>query len=545
MKKILGASIGNCIHVSGVLNFLDLAVRLGFKTIYLGSAISIKELIGGILETNPDIVAISYRLGKEPLKRLLYELENELKKNNLLENKIYIFGGTKETGDGAREFSFIYKVFDGTEEIEDVIDFLKSLKGEIIKKEIDKKHYPNTLKERINWKSPFPLFRHHIGLPDLELTIKEIEILADSGIIDIISIAPDQNCQSYFFEPEKMDPKQDGAGGVPLRKKEDFIRLYNASRRGNFPLMRCYSGTKNLIKFSKLLKETINNAWSAIPLTWYSELDRRSDRELLSAIKENMMAIEWNAKNGIPVEINESHQWELRNAPDTIGVATSYISALIAKKLGVKEYVAQYMLNTPPNISPKMDIAKAFAKIELVESLHDENFISYRMIRTGLLSFPADPYSAMGQLVSSMFYGSFLKPHIIHVVSYCEALYPAKSKEIIESIKMVKRAYVLSSWGLPNFLADPEIQERKEELKESAKIILSAIKSIAKKEEDFLSPENIYDAVRYGILDAPALRGSSVAKGLVKTKIINGANCCVDDRGNLITEKERIERLFL
>jgi methylmalonyl-CoA mutase cobalamin-binding subunit len=543
VKKILGASIGNCIHTVGVLNFLNLAEKLGFKTIYLGGAVSIKELIGAIIETNPEIVAISYRLGKDPLKNLLLDLERELKNKNLLENRIFLFGGTKETGETAREFSFIYKVFDGTEEIEDVIDFLKIIQGEIIKKK-EKKEFPQSLKERINWKSPFPLFRHHIGLPSLEETIEEVEKLADSGLLDIISIAPDQNTQSYFFEPEKMDPKQDGAGGVPLRKREDFLRLYNATRRGNFPLLRCYSGTRNLIEFSKLLKETINNAWSAIPLTWYSELDRRSDRELLSAIKENMLAIKWNAENGIPVEINESHQWELRNAHDAIRVATCYISALVAKKLGVKEYVAQYMLNTPPNISPKMDIAKALAKIELVESLHDENFVSYRMIRTGLLSFPADSYSSMGQLVASMFYGSYLKPHIIHVVSYCEALYPARSKEIIESVKMVKRAYILAQWGLPDFSSDPEICERKEELKEEAIFILSAIKSLAKSEEDFLSPENIYNAIKFGILDAPLLKGFSIAKGEIRTSVINGANFCVDERGRILKEKERIERLI-
>lgn len=543
MKKILGASIGSCIHVAGVLNFLNLAERLGFKTIYLGGAVSISELIGAIMEVNPEIVAISYRLGGEPLRNLLLDLEKELKDRNLMENRLFLFGGTKETGDVAREFPFIYKVFDGTEEIEDVIDFLKSVQGEVVNKE-EKKEYPNTLKERISWKSPFPLFRHHIGLPNLEETIKEVEVLADSGLLDIISIAPDQNAQSYFFEPEKMDPKQDGAGGVPLRKRDDFIRLYNASRRGNFPLLRCYSGTRNLISFSKLLKETINNAWAAIPLTWYSELDRRSDRELLSAIKENMHAIKWNAENEVPVEINESHQWELRDAHDSLGVATCYMAALMAKKLGVKEYVAQYMLNTPPNISPKMDIAKALAKIELVESLHNEDFISYRMIRTGLLSFPSDPYSAMGQLVSSMFYGSYLRPHIIHVVSYSEALYPARSKEIIESVKMVKRAYILASSGLPDFSLDPEVQERKEELKEEALVILSAVKSLAKSEEDFLSPENIYNAIKCGILDAPGLKGFSVAKGEVKTRIINGANYCVDDRGKIIKEKERIERLL-
>jgi len=44
-------------------------------------------------------------------------------------------------------------------------------------------------------------------------------------------------------------------------------------------------------------------------------------RELLSAIKENMEGIKWNGENGVPVEVNDSHQWELRNAHDTLAVS--------------------------------------------------------------------------------------------------------------------------------------------------------------------------------------------------------------------------------
>jgi len=115
-----------------------------------------------------------------------------------------------------------------------------------------------------------------------------------------------------------MDPKQDGAGGVPIRSREDFERLYEVSRCGNYPLVRCYSGTRELLKFSRVLKETINNAWAAIPLMWYSDLDRRSERPLLDAIRENMEAIRWNAENGVPVEVTDSHQWALRLAHDAV-----------------------------------------------------------------------------------------------------------------------------------------------------------------------------------------------------------------------------------
>lgn len=537
-KKIVGAAIGNDIHVAGLLNFLNLAKNEGFEIHYLGGAVPIEKLIGAIIEVDPQIVAISYRLGEEPLKNLLNEFLDKIKQLKK-ENIKFVFGGTIETGKVAREYSLFERVFDGSEEIEEVLNFLKG-RG----KEIKEEDYPQTLWERVEFKKPYPLIRHHIGLQTLEETIEEIKKLAESKLLDIISIAPDQNCQSYFFEKEKIDEKLSGAGGAPIRTEEDFRKLYEASRRGNYPLMRCYSGTRNIVKFSKLLKETINNAWAAIPIFWYSELDRRSDRELLSAIKENMEGIKWNAQNGVPVEVNDSHQWELRNAHDSLAVADSFLVAYIAKKLGVKYYIQQYMLNSPPNLSPKMDIAKSLARKELVESLQDENFKVYTMIRTGLLSYPSDPYQAMGQLVSSMFYGSYLKPDIIHVVAYTEAIKRATSKEIIESIKMVKRAYLLADSGLPNFYEDREIKNRVLELKDEAMYLIEKIKELGKgKEEPLLDPETLFSAVETGIFDAPGLLGFSVAKGKIRCEVINGANYAVDDNGNILKEKDRLKRL--
>ncbi len=537
-KKIVGASIGNDIHVAGLLNFLNLAKKEGYEIVYLGGAVPIEKLIGAIVEVNPDLVAISYRLGEEPLKNLLDEFIEKLNKIDKKGLK-FVFGGTIETGRVAKNYKIFEKVFDGSEEVEDVLNFIKGGGSKI-----EEKEFPQNLPDRIKFKEPYALIRHHIGLQTMEETIEEVKKLSESKLLDIISIAPDQNCQSYFFEKEKMDEKLSGAGGAPIRSEEDFKKLYEASRRGNFPLMRCYSGTRDMVKFSKVLKETLNNAWAAIPIFWYSDLDRRSDRELLSAIKENMEGIKWNGENGVPVEVNDSHQWELRNAHDTLAVFDSYLVAYIAKKLGIKHYIQQYMLNTPPNLSPKMDIAKSLARMELVESLDDENFKTYRMIRTGLLSYPSDPYQAMGQLVSSMFYGSYLKPHIIHVVAYTEAIKRATSKEILESIKMVKKAYLLAETGLPDFIQDKDIRNRVDEIKDESLYLIEKIKEIGKDKKDpLIDPETLYNAVKLGILDAPGLTGFSVAKGEIRCEVINGANYAVDENGKILKEKERLKML--
>ena len=537
-KKIVGASIGNDIHVAGLLNFLNLAKKEGYEIVYLGGAVPIEKLIGAIIEVNPDLVAISYRLGEEPLKNLLDEFIEKLNKIDKKGLK-FVFGGTIETGRVAKNYKIFEKVFDGSEEVEDVLNFIKGGGSTV-----EEKEFPQNLPDRIKFKEPYALIRHHIGLQTMEETIEEVKKLSESKLLDIISIAPDQNCQTYFFEKEKMDEKLSGAGGAPIRSEEDFKKLYEASRRGNFPLMRCYSGTRDIVKFSKVLKETLNNAWAAIPIFWYSDLDRRSDRELLSAIKENMEGIKWNGENGVPVEVNDSHQWELRNAHDTLAVFDSYLVAYIAKELGVKHYIQQYMLNTPPNLSPKMDIAKSLARMELVESLEDENFKTYRMIRTGLLSYPSDPYQAMGQLVSSMFYGSYLKPHIIHVVAYTEAIKRATSKEILESIKMVKKAYLLAETGLPDFIQDKDIRNRVDEIKNESLYLIEKIKEIGKDKDDpLIDPETLYNAVKLGVLDAPGLTGFSVAKGEIRCEVINGANYAVDENGKILKEKERLKML--
>ena len=131
--------------------------------------------------------------------------------------------------------------------------------------------------KRIEQKEPYPLIRHHFGLPSYKETVRGIEKIAKSSTVDVISIGADQNTQQYFFKPERRVKELDGAGGVPIKTKEEFIQLKEVSKYGNYPLMRCYSGTSDVIDFAELLKDTIGNAWCAVPLLWYNELDGRGE----------------------------------------------------------------------------------------------------------------------------------------------------------------------------------------------------------------------------------------------------------------------------
>lgn len=538
-NKMIVASIGNCVHAAGIYNFSVLARKEGYQVEYMGSAVPIKELVGGIIEFKPHVVALSYRLSEEGAFYLLKELEGIISEQGF-EDMIFIFGGTVETAKAARKFPYIRKVFDGSEDISESVIYLRNMEKEHAEEEIP----PQTLGERIAWKKPFPIIRHHIGLETLEDTYEHIKILAESKLLDVISLAPDQNAQEHYFQQDQMPKGEDGAGGVPIRNEEHLRWMYEATRRGNFPMMRCYSGTRDLYPFSKILKDTVNNAWAAIPLTWYSQLDRRSDRELLRAIRENMEAIAYNAELGVPVEMNESHQWALRYCSDVIEVAISVITAKVAKHLGVKEMVMQYMLANPPSISPLMDLAKMQAKIDLMGEEEDENFKIYRMVRTGLLAYPADMDQAKGLISSTMFYGTFLKPDIVHVVSYSEAVKRATSVEILESIRMVKKSMEIADKGLlENIHEDKRFKNRLEFLKKEVRYLLGEISKLKDVEDPLVDPEVIYLAIREGLLDAPGLKGFSVAKGNFRTEIHEGYHVTVDDDGKILEEEERIRRV--
>lgn len=539
MKRILAASVGGCVHVAGIMNFLSLAEKEGYGTNFLGAAVSINDLAQAIKRERPDFVGVSYRLTPEPLQGILQELKQKIELFGLGDIK-WIFGGTELTAQVAKKSGLFSRIFYGTEDVDEVIGYLKGRR--LTQTEV----FPRDLISRIESKYPYPVLRHHLGLPSLQETEDSISKIAESRVLDIISIAPDQNAQEYFFRQEHMDHRLDGAGGVPVRSREDFEALYAASQKGNFPLLRCYSGTSDLIPFGKMLHETINNAWCAVPLCWYNQLDKRGPRSIRESIAENQQVMKWHAERDIPVEVNESHHWSLRDAHDTVGVASAYLAAYNAKQMGVKTYIAQYMFNVPPSISPAMDIAKMLAKIELIESLQDENFTVYRQARAGLASFPVDLFQAKGQLAASAYLAMAIKPHIYHVVGFCEAHHAARADDIIESCKIVRGVLRNNFLGVVDITKDKKVKARKRELIKEAQITLDAIRKLSPDEIDPLSCANtIARAIEIGILDAPHLRGNPSAAGNLVTRLVDGALYAYDpEKKRVITEEERIDKLL-
>lgn len=541
MTKIIGATLGNCVHVAGTMNFLNLAEKENYNTEFVGIGVSIDELIQIIEDRKPDTVGLSFRLTPEPLNNILEELKKKIEKSEELQKITWIFGGTEPTALVAEKYNIFDKIFYGCEDIDEVISYIKG------QEDSEEEQYPNNLVDRINSKYPYPILRHHLGLTSMEKTMDAIGKIAEAKVLDVISVAPDQNAQEFFFDQENMDEALSGAGGVPVRTEEDFRKLYDSAQKGNYPLLRSYSGTKNIVQFAEVLKNNINNAWCAVPLFWYSELDRRGPRTLKEAIVENQKVMAWHGERNIPVEVNDPHHWSLRDAHDAIAVADAYLIAYNAKKMGVKDYVAQYMFNVPAHISAENDLGKMLAKIELVESLVDDNFRVYRQARAGLASFPADLEQAKGQLAASAYLAMAIKPHIYHVVGFCEAHHAAEAEDVIESCKIVRGIIKNEFLGSIDLTKDENVQRRKKELIKDANIILDAIRSLSPDIDDPLTdPDTLVEAVRLGILDAPQLKGSKIAKGELKTRMVSGTLYAYDEENaRIIPEEERIEKILL
>jgi methylmalonyl-CoA mutase cobalamin-binding subunit len=124
MKKILGACIGSCVHVAGIINFLDLSKKFGYAGDFIGSAVDIDDLAVSVKKEKPDIVAISYRLSPESFDPLMKELKEKIYEKN--KGIRLILGTTKPVADKAKKYGIFDAIFTGEEKQEYVIGYLKN-----------------------------------------------------------------------------------------------------------------------------------------------------------------------------------------------------------------------------------------------------------------------------------------------------------------------------------------------------------------------------------------------------------------------------------
>lgn len=255
-------------------------------------------------------------------------------------------------------------------------------------------------------------------------------------------------------------------------------------------------------------------------------------------LKEHIETMRLVAAMGKPVETNVPHHFAFRGCDDVTYIVTGILAARMAKKCGVKNFVLQNMLNTPRSTWGVQDLAKSRAMLHIAKELEDDNFRIILQSRAGLDYFKPDLEAAKIQLASVTAMMDDIdpdndhSPDIIHVVSYCEALYLATPDIINDSIKITRTALKeyrrLKKLGLTPDVKTDDIAERTEILETSARKILAAMEETI---PDLYSPEGLYIAFVAGWLPVPELWSDSdefIHAKCWETKMQNGGTHLVD-----------------
>ena len=101
IKTVVAGALGECVHVAGVTNFLRLAEAAGWRTVFLGPAISVEQMIAAAQREDADLVGVSYRLTPETGERLLGEFAEAA--SELHERGVrFAFGGTPPVAERVR-----------------------------------------------------------------------------------------------------------------------------------------------------------------------------------------------------------------------------------------------------------------------------------------------------------------------------------------------------------------------------------------------------------------------------------------------------------
>lgn len=394
-----------------------------------------------------------------------------------------------------------------------------------------------------------PLYRAHIGpycedrFEALKLFKSWLKTLVSTKKIDIVSIGSSQLTQERF---NKSWIGFVNGGGVPIKTTEELFDIYNISRP---LLLRAYSATTDIVNFAKILDMTINNAWHALSIWWFNELDGRGPLGLSESIKEHLSVIDYLSKENKILEVNTSHHFSFRGGDDVTSIISVFLSALYAKRRGVKVFVLQNMLNTPKGISAINDLAKSRVLLKLFSEITDKNFRVIYQPRAGLGFFSPKEKIAKAQLgaVTAQMYDIQTKLELMHVVSYSEG-YKLASPEILnnsinicEAVKLYYPSYK-KRFSIQDIINSTDFPERYEALYNQSKMFINFILSRYKK----LSFEVFFELFDQGYLPVPNLwNGKEKYPKAIDwdTQLLDGAIKLIDSHGKEITMNERINLL--
>lgn len=410
-----------------------------------------------------------------------------------------------------------------------------------------------------------PLLRTHFGVPapTIAPTVEGIAALADARVVDEISLGSSDLSQRHYGDPAAFASRKND-GGVPYSNFDHLVALFQASRRGNFPGMKPYAHVVGLVPFVDecIRAGMLVGSHQAVPLYWFNELDSRGPASVRDSIREHQATVRMLAERGIPVEMNDPNHYSSRWAHDTIVAADYGLIAAVMLAQGAKDLVLQMQFNKPRETSDHGDLAKMLAALDLAgEMIHGTGAKIWRETRTGIDSFDPDLDSARHQLARSTLLQLLVKPHAIHLVSYCEAVHVAGVDDVIDSSRLVRRcvrAFRQYQNDLLRLRQDPLVAQRRAQLVAEAKITLRHIAALdgrsvpasgaplASMVRRLANPESLFRALDAGIMAAPGIfhPGYPAARNVVTAPVAHGFIECLDpETGGVRREADRLAHL--
>ncbi len=401
-----------------------------------------------------------------------------------------------------------------------------------------------------------PLVRAHVGPyhPDryeaVRLFLRWTRELAEGGLLDVLSIGASQLTQSHFGLDWTGLPN---GGGVPIQTPEEYEEVWKAARP---MLVRTYAGTRGLRALAAMYEERIHIAWHALSFWWFCRLDGRGPNTVRENLDEHLATIRDIAARGKPLEANVAHHFAFRGSDDVSALAAVVLAARTAKRLGIRHFILQIMLNTPKATWGLHDLAKARALLRLVRELEDERFTVILQPRGGLDYFSPDLEKAKAQLAAVTALMDDIEPRdpnsppILHVVSYSEASDLADPAIINESIRITRNALEeyrrLRQQGSVDDLTDhPEIRAREEELLRDLRLLIQLMEHDI---PSLYSAMGLYRALAGGYLLVPWLTECRDEFSLATrwtTRIMQGAVRAVDSEGRPLSVSQRLHSSLL
>lgn len=608
-RIFVATTLANDPHTEGLHNASKIAGMGGVESVILPPSLDLRPFYEAVDKYRPHFIGLSYRQNEEVAVRELFKVVNYFASTGLVKEtddvKI-LFAGLPKTikilEDKVNELPlkvYLVKASPNVlERVTETVDFfeithdreaiIRSVYEELVPKGIeifnqladeavrndDYKNEPplpipsvkacNDYITRIR-ESDIPVLRSHFGIPDktIKPTVEGIKQLAEARVLDEVSLGSSDLSQRYFGHPEMFEQLKND-GGVPYKDFADLVALYQASRYGNFPGVKPYCHVSDLVGFVHQCLDAgmLKGVHQAVPLYWFNELDGRGPATVRPNIKEHFACVRELAKYGIPVEMNDPNQWSSRWAHDTIIVTSYALVSAVMTMCGVENMVLQMQFNKPKETGDYADLAKMSAGMEMARriSLGRRNPAPiFRETRTGIESLSADMNLAKWQLARSTFLQMCMDPHIIHIVSYCEANYAARPADIIDSSRLIRRAVKIFRQHKDDIMKEvnvPIVTERRDYLIKESTWLVNEIAKLNPKYQpcpleaiaQYVGDEDVIaTSIEKKYMSAPGIINAKYRGDFITKPLKYGMINVVDDYNNpkIITEQERIKKYAL